>query len=92
MEAGMDSGRAKLHLDPRTKLFMVFVVSIIVLMTATTPLTWALRTGITCVPAVLLAAEGRPVSALRFSILYAAALVLMRFSFQQILPACSCRF
>ncbi len=79
MKAGMDSGRAGLHLDPRTKLFMVFVVSVIVLMTATTPLTWALRIGITFVPVVLLAAEGRPVSALRFSILYAAALVMMRF-------------
>jgi len=79
MDAGMDRSRTKLHLDPRTKLFMVFVVSVIVLMTATTPLTWALRIGITFVPLALLVAEGRVVSALRFGVLYAVALVLLRF-------------
>jgi len=79
MEDGMERTRARLHLDPRTKLFMVLVVSVIVLMTATTQLTWILRTIISCVPIVLLAAEGRAVSALRFGILYAIALLLMSF-------------
>lgn len=68
-----------LHLDPRTKLFMVFIVSAVVLMTATTPLTWALRIMITMVPLGLLIAEGRTLSALRFGILYIIALLLLRF-------------
>ncbi|MCR5717060.1 MAG: energy-coupling factor transporter transmembrane protein EcfT [Lachnospiraceae bacterium] len=67
----------QLHLDPRTKLFMVFVVSSIVLMTATTPLAWILRTMITIVPLILLISEGRTVSALSFGLLYTGALLLM---------------
>jgi len=79
MEARSERAQARLHLDPRAKLFMVFVISLIVLMTATTPLTWAIRSVITLVPAALLAAEGKPVSALGFGALYALALVLLRF-------------
>jgi len=80
MGSAMDRRHGYLHLDPRAKLVMVFIVSLIVLMTASTPLTWALRTAITCVPIALLAAEGKAVSALGFTVLYAVALVLMRFS------------
>ncbi|MCR5717055.1 MAG: energy-coupling factor transporter transmembrane protein EcfT [Lachnospiraceae bacterium] len=68
-----------IHLDPRTKLFMVFVVSSIVLMTATTPLAWVLRIMITLVPLLLLFSEGRGISALCFGLLYTVALLLMKF-------------
>ena len=79
METNTGSGSARMHLDPRTKLFMVFVVSAIVLMTATTPLTWILRSLITLVPIFLLVVEGRALSAVRFGVMYAVALALMRF-------------
>ncbi len=68
-----------LHLDPRSKLFMVLVVSCIVMMTATTTLSWILRIAITIIPILLLILEGRTISALRFSILYVIALIMTRY-------------
>lgn len=65
-----------LRLDPRTKLFMVFVVSSVVLMTATTPLLWKVRIVMTMIPIVLLVLEKRYASAIRFTLLYSIALVL----------------
>lgn len=65
-----------LRLDPRTKLFMVFVVSSVVLMSATTPLLWAIRIVMTMIPIALLIVEKRYESALRFFLLYMVALVL----------------
>jgi len=65
-----------LRLDPRTKLFMVFVVSSVVLMTATTPFLWAVRIVMTMIPIALLVIGKRYASALRFTLLYVAALVL----------------
>lgn len=65
-----------LRLDPRTKLFMVFVVSSVVLMTATTPLLWTVRIVMTMIPIVLLVLEKRYASAIRFTLLYSIALVL----------------
>lgn len=66
-----------LKLDPRTKLFMIFVVSAIVMMSATTPLLWALRIIMTMVPIVLLILEKHYASAFRFMIMYSVALFLM---------------
>jgi energy-coupling factor transport system permease protein len=66
-----------LKLDPRTKLFMIFVVSAIVMMSATTPLLWALRIIMTMVPIVLLILERHYASAFRFMIMYSVALFLM---------------
>ncbi len=66
-----------MKLDPRTKLFMVFIVSLIVMMSATTPLLWAVRLSITLIPIILLILEKKYSSALRFLLAYAAALVLM---------------
>ena len=65
-----------LKLDPRTKLYMILIVSAIVMMSATTALLWAVRLIVTAIPIVLLVAEERYASALRFSVLYAAALIL----------------
>ena len=65
-----------MKLDPRTKLFMVFIVSLIVMMSATTPLLWAIRLAITLIPIILLILEKKYSSALRFLLAYAAALVL----------------
>ncbi len=65
-----------MKLDPRTKLFMIFVVSIIVMMSATTPLLWAIRLSITLIPIVLLIVEKKYSSALKFLIAYVTALVL----------------
>ena len=65
-----------MKLDPRTKLFMIFVVSIIVMMSATTPLLWAIRLSITLIPIILLIVEKKYSSALKFLIAYVTALVL----------------
>lgn len=67
----------KLHLDPRTKLFMLFVVSAIVMMSATTPLLWVLRIAVTCIPVLLLITEKHYASAIRFFALYCTALRVM---------------
>ncbi len=66
-----------MKLDPRTKLFMVFVVSLIVMMSATTPFLWAIRLSITLIPIILMILEKKYSSALRFLLAYSAALVLM---------------
>ena len=46
-----------LKLDPRTKLFMVLVVSTIIMMSATTTLQWIIRLVITLIPIGLLIVE-----------------------------------
>ena len=66
-----------MKLDPRTKLFMVFVVSLIVRMSATTPFLWAIRLSITLIPIILMILEKKYSSALKFLLAYASALVLM---------------
>ncbi len=66
----------KLKLDPRTKLFMIFVVSAVVMMSATTPFLLAVRIIMTIVPVVLLIIEKHFASAIRFLALYVIALVL----------------
>ncbi len=65
-----------IKLDPRTKLYMILIVSAIVMMSATSTLQWGLRISMTMVPIVLLIAEKRYASALRFFALYATALIL----------------
>ncbi len=65
-----------MKLDPRTKLFMVFVVSLIVMMSATTPFLWAVRLSITLIPIILMILEKKYSSALKFLLAYASALVL----------------
>lgn len=69
----------KINLDPRTKLFMIFAVSFIVMVNAVTPLEWAIRIIVTLIPIFLLMTEGKYASAFRFLIFYGAALVLLRF-------------
>ena len=68
-----------MRLDPRTKLFMVFVVSLIAMMSATTPVLWVIRIIITLIPIVLLILEKKYSSALRFFLAYGRALVLLLF-------------
>jgi energy-coupling factor transport system permease protein len=68
-----------MRLDPRTKLFMVFVISLIAMMSATTPVLWAIRLIITLIPIVLLILEKKYSSALRFFLAYGIALVLLLF-------------
>ncbi len=68
-----------MKLDPRTKLFMIFVVSLIVMMSATTPLLWAIRLSITLIPILLLIFEKKYAAALRFLLAYGTALVLTFF-------------
>ncbi len=60
----------KLHIDPRTKLFMIFAVSIIVMLPATTALAWVLRTGVTLIPIILLLTEKKYAAAAVFTVLY----------------------
>ena len=36
----------RIRLDPRTKLYMIFVVSAIVMMSATTPFLWGIRISV----------------------------------------------
>lgn len=66
-------------LDPRTKLYMILVVSMVVLMTATTPFLWGVRIFMTMVPIILLFIEKKYASAIRFLIFYGLALVLTFF-------------
>jgi len=69
----------KIRLDPRTKLYMILIVSSVVMMSATTFFLWAVRIVITLIPILLLIFEKRYASALRFLVLYAAALCLTFF-------------
>ncbi len=69
----------RLKLDPRTKLYMILIVSSVVMMSATTSLLWAVRILITIIPIVLLLLEKRYASAVRFLVLYATALILTFF-------------
>ena len=64
------------RLDPRTKLYMILIVSAIVMLSATTPLLWAIRIVITLIPIALLLLEKRYASAFRFAGLYGLALVV----------------
>ncbi len=66
----------EIRLDPRTKLYMILIVSAIVMMSATTPLLWTVRIIMTMIPILLLIAEKRYASALRFFALYAVSLIL----------------
>ena len=65
-----------MKLDPRTKLFMILVVSAVVMMSATTPFLWAVRIVMTLIPIILLIIEKRYTSAFAFAFLYAVALVM----------------
>lgn len=65
-----------LKIDPRTKLYMLLIVSAIVMMSATTPLLWAIRIIMTFIPLLLLIVEKRYAGALGFAALYTVALVL----------------
>jgi len=69
----------KFKIDPRTKLYMILIVSSIVMMSATTPLQWTIRIVVTLLPILLLMAEKRYASAFLFSALYAVALGLTFF-------------
>ena len=66
----------KIRLDPRTKLYMILVVSAIVMMSATSPFLWGVRIFMTMIPIVLLLLEKHYASAFRFLILYVLALFL----------------
>lgn len=66
-----------IRLDPRTKLYMILIVSAVVMMSATTPFLWAVRIVMTMVPIALLIIEKHYASAFRFLILYSIALILM---------------
>ena len=65
-----------LKLDPRTKLYMIVVVSAVVMMSATTPFLWGVRITMTMLPILLLVTEKHYASALRFTMLYGTALFL----------------
>ena len=65
-----------LKIDPRTKLYMLLIVSAIVMMSATTPLLWTIRIIMTFIPLLLLIVEKRYAGALGFAALYTVALVL----------------
>ena len=58
---------------------MIFVVSAVVMMSATTPLLWTVRIMMTMVPIILLIAEKRYASAFCFFALYSVALILTFF-------------
>ena len=59
-----------MKLDPRTKLYMILIVSAVVLMSATTPFLWGLRILMTLIPVILLIIEKRYSSAFGFTFLY----------------------
>ena len=63
-------------LDPRTKLYMIFVVSAVVMMSAVNPILWAVKIVITVLPIAFLIMEKHYASAVRFLILYVTALAI----------------
>ena len=65
-----------MKLDPRTKFYMILIVSAVVMMSATTPFLWGVRIAMTLIPIILLIIEKRYTSAFGFTFLYIAALVL----------------
>ncbi|WP_296612387.1 energy-coupling factor transporter transmembrane component T [Ruminococcus sp.] len=65
-----------LKLDPRAKLYMIFVVSAVVMMSATTPFLWTVRIVLTMIPILLLIMEKHYAAAFRFLIFYGTALLL----------------
>ena len=66
----------RLKLDPRTKIFMIFVMSAVVMMSATNPFLWTVRIIMTMIPILLLLTEKHYAAALGFVALYIVALVL----------------
>lgn len=64
-------------LDPRTKLYMIFVVSAVVMMSAVNPILWAVKIVITVLPIAFLIMEKHYASAVRFLILYVTALAII---------------
>lgn len=69
----------KLELDPRTKLFMIFTISLIVMVPAFNTLQIMIRIIVTIIPILLLMVEGKYASSIRFALLYAAALILQHY-------------
>jgi energy-coupling factor transport system permease protein len=65
-----------MKIDPRTKLYMILVVSAVVMMSATMPLLWTVRIIMTMIPVLLLVIEKKYTSALGFAFLYTAALIM----------------
>lgn len=65
-----------MKLDPRTKFYMILIVSAVVMMSATTPFLWGVRITMTLIPIILLIIEKKYKSAFGFTFLYIAALVL----------------
>jgi len=65
-----------MKLDPRTKLYMILIVSAVVMMSATTPFLWAVRIIMTMIPIILMIVEKKYTSAFGFAFLYIVALVL----------------
>ena len=65
-----------MKLDPRTKFYMILIVSAVVMMSATTPFLWGVRIAMTLIPIILLIIEKRYTSAFGFAFLYIAALIL----------------
>ena len=65
-----------LELDPRTKLFMLFVVSLVAMMSPTTPILWGIKIAMTMIPVVLLVTEKHIGSAMGFFALFVLALFL----------------
>lgn len=68
----------KLHLDPRTKLLLLFAFSIIVMIDITDGPAYIIQVIMTFVPVVLVVAEGKHHIGIRFVILYVIADLLMK--------------
>ncbi|MBQ7076734.1 MAG: energy-coupling factor transporter transmembrane protein EcfT [Lachnospiraceae bacterium] len=66
----------KVKLDPRTKLYMILIVSALIMLSATTPFLWAIRIFITFIPIAFLIVEKRYTSAFVFTGAYTLALIM----------------
>ncbi|ERK57458.1 cobalt transport protein [Gemella bergeri ATCC 700627] len=71
--------RNEFSLDPRTKIYMMFLISFLTMSTATTTLSLTLRVVITIVPILLLIVEGKVKTAIRFTIFYILGILVMHF-------------
>lgn len=67
------------RLDPRTKLFMVLVVSTSIMLGESNSLLWVMKIIMTMIPIGLLIVEKKYSSALKFALAYGSALILTFF-------------
>ena len=85
----------RFHLDPRTKLLLLILFSVVVMINVTDGPAYIVRAIMTYIPVVLVCLEGKPHVGARFTVLFILATWLMEITQENIggISACmSCGF